>query len=267
MAGKIRVGIIGFGSMGRACAYALKAKGIFKVFICEKNSHRRRQVKGFTVCQSISRLIASVRVVILAIKPQDVREFLVQNRSYFLKTKPLLISIAAGISTIWFEKRLGNFPVVRVMPNLAAQVRRSLSFISSGRFASQSDILTARKIFLSIGEVIMIKEAYLDRATGICGSGPGYVFYFMDSMYRGARKSGFSKKDSQKMIAETFLGAAMLVKAAKSEFKELVKQVASKKGTTEAALKVFKQHRVDQAIIKGMESACRRSRQISNRLK
>jgi len=266
MSRKIKVGIVGFGNMGGSCARALNAKNQYKVFIYDTDWRKRRQAKSFFVTKDVSQLIAAAEIVILAIKPQDIGNFLVQNKEGLLKRKPLLVSIAAGISTSWLQGYLKGMPIIRAMPNLAAKVGKSLSFISKGGNVKKSDLAKAERIFSCIGEVIMVEEKYLDKATGVSGSGPGYVFYFMESMYQGALKLGFTKKEARRMITQTFLGAVKLAKASGEEFKTLIKGVASKKGTTEAALKVFKAGKVDKTIIKGMSSACQRAKRLSREL-
>ena len=266
MSRKIGIGIIGFGNMGYSCAAALKTENQYKIFICDKDKKKTQKVKGFCISQSIPQLIAAADIVVLAIKPQDISGFLTQNKEHLLKKKPLIISIAAGISTSWLEKSLGNLRVVRAMPNLAARVKKSISFISGGKFVKKSDLEIAKKIFSCIGEVVIIKERYLDKVTGVSGSGPGYVFYFMEAMYQGALKLGFTKNNAKKMIIQTFLGAAKLAEEPGKEFKSLLASVASQKGTTEAALKAFTALKVERAIIKGMENACQRAGKISREL-
>jgi len=263
---KIKVGIIGFGNMGGSCASALNERNQYKVFIYDAERRKRRKAKSFSVTKDIAQLIAAAEIVILAIKPQNIGNFLAQNKEGLLKRKPLLVSVAAGISASWLQGHLKGIRIIRVMPNLAAKVGESLSFISKGKNAKKSDLAKVERIFSCIGEVIVVEEKYLDKVTGISGSGPGYVFYFMESMYQGALKLGFTKKEAKRMITQTFLGASKLAKASKEEFKTLIKEVASKKGTTEAALKVFKKKKVDKAIIQGMDNACRKSREISGKL-
>lgn len=263
MSRKIKVGIIGFGNMGSSCASALNERSQYTVFIYDADQKKRRKAKSFSVTTNSAQLIAAVEIVILAIKPQDIGSFLAQNKTDLLMKKPLLISVAAGISTSWLQGHLKGLPIIRVMPNLGAKVGESLSFISKGKNAKKSDLAKVERIFSCIGEVAVIEEKYLDKVTGVSGSGPGYVFYFMESMYQGALKLGFAKKEAKRMIIQTFLGASKLAKASKEEFKTLIKGVASKRGTTEAALKVFKAGKVDEAIIKGMSSACQRAKKIS----
>ncbi len=266
MSKKIRVGIVGFGNMGSSCVAALSKGSQYEVFIYDIDQKKRRTSKNFSVKKDITQLIASAEIVILAIKPQDVGNFIIQSKKSLLKKKPLLISVAAGISTSWFKDHLKGMRVVRVMPNLAAKVGESLSFVSKGKNAKKSDLAKAKMIFSCIGEVIVVDEKYLNRATGVSGSGPGYVFYFMESMYQGALKLGFTRKEARRTIIQTFLGAAKLAKVSGEEFKNLIKKVASKKGTTEAALEVFKAGKMDKTVIKGMSSACRRAEEISSKL-
>jgi len=263
MSKKIRIGIVGFGNMGSSCATALSKKRQYEVFIYDIDQKKRRESKSFSVKKDITQLIASAEIVILAIKPQDISNFITQSKESLLRKKPLLVSVVAGISTSWFQDHLKGVRVVRIMPNLAAKVGESLSFISKGKNAKKSDFAKAKMIFSCIGEVIVIDEKHLNRATGVSGSGPGYVFYFMESMYQGALKLGFTKKEAKRMIIQTFLGAAKLAKVSGEEFKTLIKEVASKKGTTEAALEVFKAGKVDKTVIKGMSSACRKAKEIS----
>lgn len=259
----IKVGIVGFGNMGGSCASALSKRSRYKIFIYDTDQKKRQKAKSFFVTKDITQLIAAAEVVILAIKPQDIGNFLTQNKESLLKRKPLLVSIAAGISTSWFQGYLKGIRIIRAMPNLSAKVGESLSFVSKGKNAKKSDLAKAERIFSCIGEVIVVEEKRLDKVTGVSGSGPGYVFYFMESMYQGALRLGFTRKEAKRMITQTFLGAAKLAKASGEEFKTLIKGVASKKGTTEAALKVFKAGKVDKAIIKGMSSACQRAKKIS----
>jgi len=263
MSKKIKVGIVGFGNIGGACAKALNKRSRYRVFIYDTDQEKRRKAKNFSVTKDSAQLIATAEIVILAIKPQDIGNFVVQNKQVLLKKKPLLVSVIAGIPRSWFHERLKGMSIIRAMPNLAAKVGESLSFISKEKNAKKSDLTEVERIFSCIGEVIVIEEKYLDNVTGVSGSGPGYVFYFMESMYQGALKLGFTKKEAKRMITQTFLGAAKLAKVSGEEFSTLIKGVASKRGTTEAALKVFKIGKVSETIIKGMSSACQRAKRIS----
>lgn len=266
MSKKIKIGIIGFGNMGSSCATAFNKKIQYEVLVYDSNPKKKTKAKDLCFAKDINTLIRLSEIIVLAIKPQDIEAFLTQNKDVLLKKKPLLVSIAAGIPLSWFQKRSLGIRVIRVMPNLAAKVEESFSFISKGKNAKKADLVKVKDIFSSIGKVITINEKYLDKATGVSGSGPGYIFYFMDSMYQETLKLGFTKKEAKRMIIQTFLGAVKLAKASKEEFKTLVNSVASKKGTTEAALKVFKAKKLNQIIALGINKACQRAKEISSNL-
>jgi len=260
---EMKIGIIGFGNMGEACARALAEKCKVCVFIYDKDRKKTRNKKNFCICRNIEELIKNVEVVILAIKPQDAGDFLIQAKAHLLQKSPLFISILAGISTKAFEKHLGGVRVIRVMPNVAAKVKESVSFICKGKFSKKGDLKIAEEIFSSLGETIEVKESYLDKVTSISGSGPGYIYYFMDCLYGSAITLGFSKAIARKMVINTFLGAASLAKAGGSDFKTLIKQVASKGGTTQAALEVFEKNNLKSLINKAVGAAHLRAKQLS----
>ena len=130
MSRKIKVGIVGFGNMGSSCASALKKKGRYKVFIYDTDWRKRQKAKDFSITKNVTQLIAAAEILILAIKPQSVGGFLSQNKQGLMKRKPLLVSVAAGVSTSWFQKHLKGIRIIIAMPKLAAKVGEYLSFIS-----------------------------------------------------------------------------------------------------------------------------------------
>jgi len=258
---KTRVGIIGFGNMGRAFALCLY-KSQKSVLVYDKDPKKYLGVKNISFSKDIKALLESCDVVIFAVKPKDFQGLLARFGEY-LSARHLLISIAAGIPADFFNKFINKPRVIRAMPNLAANVNESVTFISKGRFANKKDLETARKIFLSAGEVIVAKESDLNKVTALSGSGPGYVFYFMDAIYKSALKMGFGQKDARKAVAQIFWGAAKLAKESKSGFDGLVKEVASKGGTTEAALKIFEKGKVKKTVEQALKAAWNRAERIA----
>jgi pyrroline-5-carboxylate reductase len=261
----LKIGIIGFGNMGSALGETLKGK-IKKIFVYDKDRKKTKNIKNLNVCKNIKELMKNAKIIILAIKPQDIEKFLKENKKYFLNYQPLLISIAAGITTNFFEKRIANIKVIRVMPNLAVKVKKSVSFLCKGKFSSYQDLKIAKEIFSLAGEVLIVKENLIDRATALSGSGPGYVYYLMDCILKTALKLGFKKEEAKKLILFTFLGATKLAENSYKDFDVLVKEVASPKGTTEAALNIFKKKKLEKIIEEGIRSAYKRAREISKSL-
>jgi len=243
------IGIIGAGNMGSAIAFGIKGK----VLLSDKN---RRISDNITVAKRSD-------IIILAIKPQDIGEVLKEIRPY-VKEK-LIISIAAGITTSSIEKALPGTRVIRVMPNMPAMAGKGISAISCGRFAKKGDLKTVSMIFLNLGEVIEVKEKTMDAVTAVSGSGPAYYFLFTYLLAKAAEASGLQKDIAVRLARATFIGAAEVIKLKDLSMEDLVKKVASKGGTTEAALKVFKQEKLEAIIKKAVRSASQKSSNLTIR--
>jgi len=244
------ISIIGAGNMGRAIASGIKAR----VFFSDK-------LKGIS-----DNITAAKRsnIVILAVKPQDMAEVLKEIAPY-VKNK-LIISIAAGVSTLSIEKALGKVRVVRVMPNMPAMVGKGISAITRGRFAGPGDLKITSGIFAGLGEVVQVKEKMMDAVTAVSGSGPAYYFLFTHLLAASGEAQGLEKGLALKLARAAFVGAAEVASRNKNiSMEEFVKKVASKGGTTEAALKVFKEKKLGLVIKEAVRSAAHRSKQLEKR--
>lgn len=260
-----KIGIIGVGNMGQSLAIALRDKKIGKVHIFDCNQSKMKLLKGFCCCKNTQEVIQKSDILIIAIKPQDINALLFENKTFFQRKKNLLIlSIAAGISTEYYERKLPHLRVIRVMPNLAVQINESVSFICKGLFAKNSDVLLAKKIFLSVGTVFVVNEKYINAATAISGSGPGYIYFFMNAFYKAALMLGFSSTLAHGIVLQTFIGAAKLAAQSGKEFQTLMDNVASSRGTTQAAFTVFEHQKLSQIICEGVTAANRRACEITS---
>ncbi|MEM7817058.1 MAG: pyrroline-5-carboxylate reductase [Candidatus Aenigmatarchaeota archaeon] len=259
---KIKIGIVGFGNMGRSLGEVLKDKPEYCIFVFDKDSSKLN-IKNFYICRNNEELIRNSEVLILAIKPQDLKDFIDKEKKYILENRPLIISILAGVPTNFFEKYLKNIKVIRVMPNLAIKVKEGISFISKGKFSTKQDLEIAKNIFSLTGDTFIVKENFIDKITSITGSGPGYIYYIMDCIYKTALKFGFGKELSKKMVIKTFLGAVKLAEISGKDFSVLVKEVASKKGTTQEALKIFNKKNLSNIFSCAINSAYLRAKTLS----
>ena len=237
------IGIIGAGNMGMAIASRIKGK----VFLSDKN---RRISDNVTVAKRSD-------IIILAVKPQDIGEVLREIRPY-VKEK-LIISIAAGVATSSIEKALGKARVIRVMPNMPAMVGKGISAVTRGRFAKPEDLKIAFGIFSKVGEVAEIKENMMDAVTAVSGSGPAYYFLFTHLLAKAGEANGLEKGLAMKLAKAAFIGAAETACRKDLSMEEFVKKVASKGGTTEAALKAFEQGKLGAIIKKAVKAAAHRS--------
>lgn len=249
------VGIIGAGNMGRALALRMEKRILVSDAVRSRLSCFSK--KDVVPVRDNIGLVKRSAIIVIAVKPQDIEEVLKEIRP-FLKNKTL-ISIAAGVSTRSIEKIAGKVRVVRVMPNMPALVGKGISAISAGRFASRKDIVEARKIFLKVGEVMEIKEKLMDAVTALSGSGPAYYFLFTDILIKAGERCGLKKDLAAKLALATFIGAAYSADNSKISMQDFVKKVASKGGTTEAALKVFKKRRLEAIVKEAVAAARQRS--------
>jgi len=253
---KERVGIIGFGNMGSAIAERLRLK--YEVVVFEKDQGKISVLAGgIKAAGSIRDLLEGTTTVILAVKPQDFPALL-KEFSHYLKEK-LIISIAAGITTGYIEKIAGNIKVIRVMPNIGVRIGESVTCLCKGSFATDDDLDLAKELFYYLGVTEEIKEEMMDAATAIAGSGPAYIFDFIETnainpqdipehtrhdlmrrLERAAQSLGFSSEEAAFLAVNTTNASLKLMATINITPAELKKQVSSKGGTTEAALKVLK---------------------------
>lgn len=276
-----QIGVIGAGNMGRALLNGFHAMGIVsQCRIVEANpSIRRAVVRQFKVASSTLEQVAQrCSIIILAIKPQDLWPVVAQLRNALPIARvkwPLVISIAAGVRIRELESALGPCPVVRVMPNLAAKVGKAMSALAGGRYAK--DLTSASVIFSGVGKVVEVPERLFDAVTAISGSGPAYFFTIFRALRKAGVQQGLDRRTAEQLVLQTALGSAELTQHLMFERRrlgvngptldELIRQVASKGGTTEAALRVFEKRRLASILGEGVAAAARRSRELASHMK
>ena len=262
------MGIIGCGNMGRALLGGLLSNyRKERVLVYDKDRSKLSKLKKDSLlrkAKNLEEVVNKSSTIIIAVKPQDIREVLEGIRGFY--RNQLIISIAAGITTSFIEKAIGKKTrVIRVMPNLPAKVKRSVTGLSKGRYASLADLKKAKRIFKSIGSCLVLKEKYINPLTAISGSGPGYIFYFLYCLEDSALSLGFSKEEAHFLVFNTFKGAGELI-SEKDDFLELVEKVASRRGTTEKALLYFKKKNFKRIVKEAIEKANKRAEELSKRI-
>lgn len=211
-----------------------------------------------------NKIVKFADVIILAIKPKGFEDLLKKEVCCGVSKNKLLISIAAGITTTFIEKIVGkDIPVIRVMPNMAAAIGESISSISPGSSVSSDNMNLAKEIFSTIGDVVEIDEKKVDAVTAVSGSGPAYFFYLIESLIEAAVKSGLDKDIAKRLVLKTALGSAKLLEALREEPFSLRTRVASKGGTTEAAMKVFETKQFKNIVKDAVTAALKRSKELS----
>lgn len=211
------------------------------------------------MASSAAELLRKADVVLLAMKPQDFMNFGSEHRSSFRRGQTV-ISILAGMTTEKIGKVLGkNVTIVRAMPNLGAQVGHSMTVICG---KNKEALSLAGKLFAGCGEVAVLPEKMLDLVTAVSGSGPAYFFHLMELLADFGVKKGLSPKVARVLAVQTGLGAALLAKNSQESCAELRQRVTSKKGTTEAALKVLHRKHFGRIFHQGLEAAMKRGREL-----
>jgi len=238
----------------------------FKVLVCEQNPQRAnylRRTYKITPADFGSALKKS-DIVIVAVKPQDI-EGVLECMSALVRKK-LVISIAAGITTSYIEKRLGNgTKVIRTMPNLNAQIGQGVTAICKGKYAAPADVRLARDIFNKIGTTVIVQEKNMDAVTAISGSGPAYVFLFEESLQKAAESLGLDKATAKILSYGTLLGSVFHLLGSKDDAQTLRAKVTSKGGTTEAAMKVFFAKKFQNIIKEAAMAAKKRAGKLSKK--
>jgi len=202
---------------------------------------------------------------VLAVKPQDMRGALEGLSGLDQK---LVISIAAGVRVDALSRWLqGHRKLVRCMPNTPALIGEGIAALYALPEVSAPERSKAETILRAVGEVVWVEdERLLDPVTAVSGSGPAYVFWFIEQLAASGEKLGLPKTTSLKLAMHTVLGAAKLAAQSDKSPAELRRQVTSKGGTTEAALNVFEQEKLAERMMKALQAASRRGAALGEEL-
>lgn len=233
-------------------------------------TQRQKLVERFGIrCfQDNAQCVEGAGVLMLATKPQVLREALGSIQNALSQNKPLLASIAAGINESSILTWAGlPLPVVRIMPNTPALVNRGVSALFANDQCTESQKHSVETIMKAVGETIWVdSESDIDTVTGISGSGPAYFFKLMEAMLEKAIENGIDEESAKTLVVETAAGAAKLAKQSVHNPKTLRQQVTSPGGTTQAAILSMESSGIDSTFSNGMDAAIKRSKQLSEEL-
>ena len=263
-----KIGLIGVGNMGSAILSGLLEKGKAQPrqiyvhdILKEKAAQFAAEHKINEPVPFLAGLVRRVEVVLLAIKPQDLKE-VGSGLKLYLTHKHTLISILAGTPIARIKEVAGEkASIVRAMPNLGAKVGRAITALGG---SSKKSLKIAEGIFSACGETIILEdEPYFDLVTAVSGSGPAYFFLMMEMLADFAETKGLSKKDAQTLAVQTAVGAGLLAESSSISPAEFRKMVTSKGGTTEAALRVLEERKFGEIFHQALEAAFQRGRELS----
>ncbi|MFO1397573.1 MAG: pyrroline-5-carboxylate reductase [Burkholderiales bacterium] len=211
--------------------------------------------------------IEGADVVVMAVKPQQMR-IAAEALAPFIAPVPVVLTIAAGTRAVDLARWLGGFErIVRAMPNTPALVGAGISGAFAGPAVAAHERALAARIVEAAGAVVWVdREEMLDAVTGVSGSGPAYVFYFLEALEEAARAVGFAPGDARQLAYQTFAGALALAQSTDLDPATLRAQVTSKGGTTERALGVLEDAGVKAAIVAAVRAATERARELGETL-
>ena len=266
----MKISFIGGGNMARAMIGGLLAQGCpaADIMVVEMDHDRRAGLKMDFGVHVAGELPAAVLadVILLAVNPPQFRDIPI-FLGILLDTQ-LVISIAAGVRCADLQRWLGNYgAVVRVMPNTPAQVQAGVSALYAASGTSVEQRQRAGTLLGAVGTCVWLEdEAQMDAVTAISGSGPAYVFYFMEAMQQAGTELGLQPMQARVLAMQTFLGAARLALGSEHDFATLRAQVTSKGGTTEQAVLSMETSQVRQSIIRAIHAAAHRSAELGDQL-
>lgn len=218
---------------------------------------------GATVATDNSHVARECDLVLLGCKPYQVLEILAEI-SDELPGNTAIVSVAAGITLAKMESASPNGTrIIRAMPNTPSLIGLGATGLSKGQNATSEDLAAAQELLSSVGLVIETSESQLDAVTGLSGSGPAYVYTFIEELAAQAEKEGLSAGDALTLATQTVIGAARMVEQSPMSPAELRNQVTSPGGTTLAGLKALTDHGFEASIAAGVHAATERSREIA----
>lgn len=267
-----KIAFIGAGNMAKAIIGGLLAKGFSPDDISASGPRRENLNKvaeqyAITVGSDNAKAAAAADVIVLAVKPQVLKEVAL-GIAGALAHKPLLISLAAGITTESLAIWLGaDQAIVRCMPNTPSQLREGASGLFANANTSAVQKIQANAILAAVGVVQWLDDENLINAvTAVSGSGPAYFFLAMEAMIDAGVAQGLTRKCASELTLQTALGAAILAKHSDVDVSELRRRVTSPNGTTEQAIKSFENDGIRAMFSRAMQACADRAVALSQSL-
>jgi len=222
---------------------------------------------GVSTAPVIDNAVAESEIVVLAVKPQQMRDVAASLAPHLVK-QPLLLSIAAGIRSADLSRWLdGHAAIVRAMPNTPALIKKGITGMVAMAGVSEAQKELADDVMRAVGDTLWLAdESQIDAVTAVSGSGPAYVFYFLEAMQQAATEMGLAPEEGKQLALATFMGAARLAAQSNEPLEVLRQRVTSKGGTTHAAITSMEAAGVKGAIIEAMKAAQARGRELGDEL-
>ena len=270
----MKIAFIGGGNMAAALIAGLAGKLTegANIHVADPSAEalaRLHKLYGVTTAPAADAAVSAADVIVLAVKPQSMREVAAQLLPLIDPSRqPLVISIAAGIRSADLSRWLGGYgAIVRCMPNTPALIGMGITGMVAMAGVSEAQVKAADDILRAVGPTVWLDdENKIDAVTAVSGSGPAYVFYFLEAMQQAAEEMGLSAEQGKQLALATFTGAAQLALQSSEPVSLLRERVTSKGGTTYAALTSMEGGGVKAAVITAMKAAAARGKELGDEL-
>jgi pyrroline-5-carboxylate reductase len=265
----MKIAIIGCGNMGMAFARAFLKFDLVKkedFLLVEKSDDRTEKLSSFqpgVITGVIGPQVSEYDLIILSVKPQDFMSVSAALKEV-ITPKQVVLSIMAGITIQIIQNALDHKAVIRAMPNTPAMLGMGITAYSASPEVDMTQLRKVENLINATGRSVFLEdEEQLNAVTALSGSGPAYFFYVVKAMIEAGKKMGFEESVAALLVKQTMLGSFHLINTADKSLDELIRAVASKGGTTEAALRTFEAGGLDETLIDGIIAAQVRSRELS----
>ena len=261
----MNIGFIGAGNMGGAIIAGMIKSGNFAkedILVCDKIISD--DIKNMEVSTaSLQTLTENSECIVLAVKPSSMEDVLYDIKKIKDYDKKLFISIAAGFPLEKIEKSVGKVRAIRVMPNICLKSLEGMTVIAANENALDTDLALAQKIFGSCGKTATVKEALIDACTAINGSGPAYVFMFMEALADAAVKQGIDRETAYLLAGQTVMGSAKLMMDTSIHPGKLKDMVCSPGGTTIEAVAQLEAKGFRDSVISAVDACAKKAQKMA----
>jgi pyrroline-5-carboxylate reductase len=262
----MRIAILGVGKIGEALLAGLCSSGWSDIAATVRRPERVTELGeryGVEVGTANTDAVKGATVAVVAVKPQDL-DALLDEIAPALDGSQTVLSLAAAIPTSAIESRLHDgIPVVRAMPNAPSTVHEGIAGICGGRSAGADHLEQASQVLRAVGDVVVLPEAAMDAVTAVSGSGPAYYALLAEAMIEAGILLGLSREVSTKLVVQTMLGTAKLLRDEQMHPVELREAVTSPGGTTTRAIRELEQAGVRAAFLNAIQAAMTRARELA----
>lgn len=266
MTEKAEIGFIGGGNMAEALIKGLAADySLIVSDIVDKRLTFLENTYGVSVTRNNTEVVQKAETLIIAVKPHHI-DLVLKDIESSLTLSHLILSIAAGISTSRIRSLTGDHKrVIRIMPNTPALAGEGMTVIVSDSGVPDEDLVSAEMIFSTVGKTVLLEEKYIDAATALSGSGPGFIFLIIEALIDGGVKIGLPRSTARALTLQTLLGSAQLALTTDRHPALLKEMVTSPGGTTITGIHMLEQMGLRGALMNAVEAAAVKAQQLGEK--